>query len=570
PVAQALLAGTATAPDAARLVLVRPDQREYVALARALGAGEPGHGVTAVLGYSLDDALRPYREVAVAWLALLGLGLGIGLAGALLIARGVSRPIESLAATARRIEAGDYAPTPPVRGSDEIAQLDAALASMRRAIGEREERIRFQAGHDAVTGLPNRFSAEAAIGRQLAEAPGQPAALVTVGLPRMAEIVKTMGHAISDRVMQAVAARLTRAAGARQFSRVSDTSFAVFLPGAQRSEAIAFALRLLDALGDPYREADLAIDLAPAFGIALHPVHGETAPVLMQRAEVALFLALTGADPVSVYEPATDPHRAERLTLMSELRTAIEHDELSLHFQPKLDLATGRVDSVEALVRWTHERRGNVPPDAFVGLAEETGNVRRLTRWVLAAAIAQARRWHAAGHALRVAVNVSARDLDDSELPRRIADLLAAHALPAASLSLEVTESAVMARPDAAMPVLLKLAEMGVELSIDDFGVGQSSFAYLRRMPLGELKIDRSFVTRIAHGGRDRTIVRSIVELAHGLGYRVTAEGVEDAAALDCLREIGCDHAQGYFVARPMPADELDAFLARHAHTAPA
>lgn len=563
PVSEALLDRAGAVPAAARLVLAQ--KREYVALARSLaGEHDASHGVVAVLGYSLDDALRPYREVAVAWLALIALGTGVGLAGALLIARGVSRPIESLAESARRIEAGDYGATPLVRGTGEIAQLDAALASMRRAIGEREERIRFQAGHDAVTGLANRFAAEAAISRLLVEQAGQPAALVTIGLSRLPETVKTMGHAISDRLMQDVAARLRRMAGARLVARVSDGSFAILEPGVERSAAIAFAFRALDALAEPYREADIAIDLGPAIGIALHPQHGDTAPALMQRAEVALFLALGAADPVAVYDPATDPHRPERLALMSELREAIDADRLRLHYQPKLELATGRIDSVEALVRWPHERRGPIAPDAFIGLAEETGNVRRLTRWVLAAAIAQAKRWQSAGLSLRIAVNVSARDLDDAELPRRIGELLAAHGVAASNLVLEVTESAVMARPDAALPVLARLSDLGVEISIDDFGVGQASFAYLRRIPVGELKIDRTFVTRLGDGGSERMIARSIVELGHGLGYRVTAEGVEDASALDCLRELGCDHAQGYFIARPMPADELDAFLERH------
>jgi EAL domain-containing protein (putative c-di-GMP-specific phosphodiesterase class I) len=265
-----------------------------------------------------------------------------------------------------------------------------------------------------------------------------------------------------------------------------------------------------------------------------------------------------------VYDAATDPHRPERLSLMGDLQRAIEQDALELHYQPKLRLSDGRVDGVEALVRWTHPRLGPLAPDAFVGLAEQTGHIRRLTRWVLAAGIAQAARWQAAGLDLRVALNISARDLDDATLPRHVAGLLAAHGLPASKIVLEITESALMRDADAALPVLHALAAHGIALSVDDFGVGQSSFAYLRRLPVRELKIDRAFVMPLAASAQDRVIVRSIVELAHALGCEVTAEGVEDPVALEHLARMRCEHAQGFSIARPMEAHALAAFVLAH------
>ena len=306
----------------------------------------------------------------------------------------------------------------------------------------------------------------------------------------------------------------------------------------------------------------MTLDVAPAVGIALFPVHGTEASALLRRGEVALLSALGSEEPIVVYDPATDPHRPERLSLMGDLREALDHDQLELHYQPKLNLANGDIDGAEGLVRWQHPRLGSVAPDAFIALAEETGNIRRLTRWALATGIAQAQRWNSHGETFHVSINISARDLDDADLPRRVADLLAIHHVAPERIVLEVTESAVMGKPDAAIAVLKRLADQGIDLAIDDFGVGQSSFAYLRRLPVRELKIDKTFIEHLADERQDRTIVRSIVDLGHYLGYRVTAEGVDDPAALDYLVSIGCDHAQGYFIAKALRSDALDRFVA--------
>jgi diguanylate cyclase (GGDEF)-like protein len=541
--------------------LVSADGREYVALALHLASSRASAPIIAVLGYSLDDALRPYRPVTTAWAILLALGLLFGFLAALIIARGVSRPIEALAATARRIAAGDYTPALPLKQGGEIGELAAAFGNMAQAIGEREERIRFQSGHDAATGLPNRVAAESAIQQDLSTRATLRGALLMIALTRLPEITKTMGHAISDRLMRDAGARIRQRADKAMVARATDTEFAVWMRDVTQADAIALAFRVLDVLGEPYQEADLAIDVVPAFGIALYPQHGAQASALLQRAEVAVFAALGSEEPVSVYDPAADPHRPERLSLMSDLRVALDHDQMQLYYQPKLNLATRAIDGAEGLVRWQHPKFGLIPPDAFIELAEETGNIRRLTRWVLAAGIAQARAWKDAGIHLRIALNLSARDLEDADLSRRIGKLLAVHDIAPQSILLEITESAVMGKPEAAIRVLKRLADQGIDLAIDDFGVGQSSFAYLRRLPVRELKIDKSFLQKLAQGAEDRTIVASIVELGHRLGYRVTAEGVTDQATLDYLGEIGCDHAQGFFIAHALPVATFDAFL---------
>jgi diguanylate cyclase (GGDEF)-like protein len=566
---EVLAHGSATLPLAVQLAaqplsgtpqLTRANGREFVALATQLTSSKASAPIIAVLGYSLDDALRPYRSVGTAWAILLTLGLAFGLIAALAIARGVSRPVEALAAAARRIAAGDYSAPSLAVQRDEVGELAAALTSMTQAISEREERIRFQSGHDAATGLPNRVAAEDMIQRDLTTS--TPGALLLIALARLPEIVKTMGHALSDRLMRDAGERIRKAASSALVARATDTEFLVWIRGAEQSEATALAFRLVDALGEPYREADLSIDAAPAVGIALSPQHGGQASTLLQRAEVALFGALGSDEPVIVYDPALDPHRPERLSLMSDLREAIDRDQVQLLYQPKLHLASGRIDGAEGLVRWTHPKLGEITPDAFIPLAEETGNIRRLTRWVLATGLARARIWANSGRTLRLALNLSARDLDDADLPVRVGELLNAYGVPPERLLLEITESAVMVKPGIAIRVLQHLADLGVDLAIDDFGVGQSSFAYLRRLPVSELKIDKSFLLKLAEGTEDRTIVRSIVELGHRLGFRVTAEGVSDEATLDYLAQIGCDHAQGYFIARPLPVEVFDALLA--------
>jgi len=534
------------------------DGREDLVLAAPLATPPGSPRVIAVIGYPLAEALRQYQPIILAPFVLLAGGLVVALAGALLIARSVARPVEALALATRRIEAGDYTPPALLAQKGEIGQLSAALGSMARAISEREEHIRHQASHDAVTGRLNRSAFDQIMAGRLG---GEPAALLMVGFVRLQEIVKTVGREIADRLMRDAGERLAAVIGGASLARISDTAFGVFAPGLDGDAATALARRVVAMFEEPYHEGDLTIDAVAEIGIALAPVHGTEGSLLLQRADVALFEASRAESRTAVYEPAADPHRPEHLSLMSDLRTALDHDGLRLFYQPKLDLASGRVAGAEALVRWQHPKRGFVPPDAFISLAEETGNIQRLTRWALASGIAQAASWRARGLALRVSVNLSVRDLADAELPDRVAGLLSRHAVPSSQLMLEVTESAIMGEPDAAIAVLRRLAEQGIALSIDDFGVGQSSLSYLRRLPVRELKIDKSFVLNLAQNAEDRTIVRSVIELGHRLGYSVTAEGVEDEAALAGLTDYGCDHAQGYHIARPLPADAFDRFL---------
>lgn len=545
----------------AEAALVTAGDSEFLMLATPIDRTAQGGPIVAVLGYPLDAALRPYQPVVLAVVTLLGLGLAGALIGAVLIARGVSRPVEALAELARRFGAGDYTPPPPLPQRGEIGKLSSAFASMTRAIAEREERIQHQATHDATTDLLNRPAIETLMRSRLVARPTEQGALLCVGLARLQEIIETVGYELGDRVLRNAGLRLKQAIGTEFVARFSDTSFIIWLPGDDSEAARSTASRIVGLFEEPYQESDVSIDTAAAVGIAAYPQHGTAAGTLTQHAAVALNVAMRTDRSVLFYDPAVDPHRPDRLSLMSELREALDRDELYLAYQPKLDLGIGRIGGAEALVRWNHVKRGNVPPDAFINLAEETGNIGRLTRWAMAKGIDQAASWAKRRLALRLSINLSVRDLDDTNLPKRLSDLLSARSLPPERIMLEITESAIMGEPDAAIAVLRRLADLGVDLAVDDFGIGQSSFAYLRRLPVRELKIDKTFVLNLAESQQDRAIVRSIVELGHRLNYRITAEGVEDEPTLDFLTEVGCDHAQGYFLSRPLAAPAFDAFL---------
>ena len=560
-----LVAAHRPLPRKPRLTMV--DGQQYMVLAQPLQQPASSLPVVAVLGYSLDSALQPFRAVGIAWASLLALGFGVGLLGAWLTARSVARPIESLALAARRIEAGDYRAPPGLPRHDEIGQLAAAFAGMTAAIRQREQHIRHQVMHDSVTGLPNRAAAELAIDQWLAAAGSAGGAVLMIGLTRVPDIIKTMGHALCDRLMLDASERIRRTAAEAYLARITDMQFMLWLPQADEPAATAVAIHLLDALNVPYQELDVTIDGLPSIGIALAPASAGEAATLLRHAEVAQFAASGSSAALSLYDAATDPHRPERLSLMGDLREALEGGKLSLHYQPKLDLGQRGIEGVEALVRWNHPRLGWMPPDSFIGMAEDTGNIHRVTRWALATALAQAKRWRARGLPLRVAVNLSARDLEDRELPARIGALLAIYALPPDCLTLEVTERAVISERDTAIQILRRVAELGIGIAIDDFGVGQATFAYLRHLPVSELKIDQMFIKHLATDRNDQIIVRSLVDLSHRLGYRVTAEGVESQGALDYLAAIGCDCAQGYFIAPALGVDEFAAFVSARGGT---
>ncbi len=433
-----------------------------------------------------------------------------------------------------------------------------------------EESLRRLRFYDQLTGLPNRVLLLRRLGPALAESvqSGRPLALLILALDRFREITNTLGHHNGDLIVRELASRLSQALGdVDRVARLRGDEFGLVLPDGDAAQARLVGERVLAALESPFTVQQLPIEVSASVGIAVAPEHGSDADTLLRRADAAVQAARRLGGGASVlYSPQCEPHDPARLALLGELRRALDQGELRLHYQPKVDLKTHVVVGAEALLRWPHPKHGLVPPSDFIPLAEQTGLIRLLTRWVLDHAAADARSWERAGRRLPVAVNVSARNLRDGRLLEDVQEALTTHGLPPARLTVEVTESAVMTDPARAADVLGSLKQCGVAVAIDDFGTGYSSLGLLRRLPVSELKIDKSFVLGMAgESGEDTAIVRSTADLAHNLGLSVVAEGVEDQWTLDLLGTFGCDQAQGYHIARPMPCPDLVEWLASSA-----
>ncbi|MBM7807849.1 diguanylate cyclase (GGDEF)-like protein [Geodermatophilus bullaregiensis] len=448
-----------------------------------------------------------------------------------------------------------------------VAWFTAVLTHSRREVAAQAERNRQQALHDALTGLPNRTLLRQRVTEALAGADG--AALMLIDLDRFKDINDTLGHAYGDVVLQVVSTRLQKAVRATDtVARLGGDEFAILLPStADPDDARELATRALAAMEAPIEVDGVSLDVDASIGIALSGVHGDDVESLLRGADIAMYTAKDRGLGVCVFDADLDDHSVERLGLLGQLRRAIDNRELVLHFQPKVALPGGRLCGVEALVRWQHPERGLLPPGEFIPLAERTPLIRPLTRYVIDAALEQGARWRDAGLSLGVAVNVSVPNLVDERFVDEVRELLDRWRLPASALELEVTESAIMADPDRARRVLGRLAECDVTLSIDDFGAGFTSLAHLKDLPVHQLKIDRSFVARMAVDPRSALIVRSVVELGHNLGLTTVAEGVEDQRTWDRLEELGCDVAQGWLVCRALPADGLEAWLDASGHS---
>jgi diguanylate cyclase (GGDEF)-like protein len=424
--------------------------------------------------------------------------------------------------------------------------------STTRSLRRHAARHAHEALHDALTGLPNRAAFRARAEAVLAGGDAH-GAVVLVDLNRFKEVNDTLGHHAGDELLQLISARLAGAVRAGDtVARLGGDEFGMILPGL---DAVA-VLRLLDGVRDAVT-TEMTLDGVPltieaSFGVALYPDHGDGVEELLQRADAAMYQGKRGASDVVLYSGQSTSHPTQWLVVQAELRHALERDELMLLYQPKVRLSGGAVFGLEALVRWQHPERGLLPPPAFLPAAEQSGLIEPLTAWVLRRALADQAAWTATGHPWSVSVNVSARNLEAPGFPAFVADVLAETGTPAERLTLEVTETAIAGDRDSAIAAVRDLADRGIQVAVDDFGIGYTSLSQLRELSVAEIKIDRTFVAGMPHDHQDRAIVRSVIELAHGLGCRVTAEGVETPRVRRWLAEAGCDDAQGYLFAKPV------------------
>jgi diguanylate cyclase (GGDEF)-like protein len=433
-------------------------------------------------------------------------------------------------------------------------------------LAQRQAENEYQAQHDALTGLPNRaLFLRTLYGSVEGMIPGERLAVMIMDLDHFKEINDTLGHHFGDELLKEIGPRLSTALRENDvIARLGGDEFGVLLPDVgDDATAIHVAERLLAKLEEPLSVEGLALDVAGSIGIAVYPTHSPDVETILRRADVAMYAAKEAGSGFEIYSPTFDRHSPHRLTLASQVRKAIENHEFVLHYQPQVRLTDHTTKGVEALIRWEHPERGLVMPDDFIPLVERTVLLRPLTTYVLEEALKQWHVWARRGFDLSVAVNVSARSLLDVTLATTVDEMLRRWEVPPHALTLELTESFLMAESGRSLAVLSALSEVGVRWSIDDFGTGYSSLSHLKRLPIGEIKIDRTFVKNMADDANDAMIVGATIDLGRNLGLQVIAEGVEDPATAETLRIMGCELAQGYTFSKPVPARDIAQILER-------
>lgn len=565
-----------TLPSDARALLLREGAvngelktTQGTLLVRSRRLDSVGGEVDSLLLRSVDEVVAPYRQLQVLLAIITVVGVLLFAMGTGLLAQRLATPLRSLLAATQRLSRGEYdVPMDHTERADEIGNLARSFDHMRVDIGTQQTEIRRLAYWDRLTGLPNREQFREAVVQAIAVAnaasagstvAAPPMAVLTLDLDRFKHVNDVLGYAFGDRLLQAVAGRLTEQLPSADdmVARLGGNEFALLLQRADAVAAYHTAQRITQSFEVPLAFADQTVDLSAGIGFACWPGDAADADTLLSRSEIAMYAAKRKLSGALQYNAAFDLASSQTLSLLTELRHAVEHNELRLYLQPKVPLHGQAMLAAEALVRWQHPQRGLVPPMEFIPFAEQTGFVRQLTLWMfeeVARLLADPR---TAAMPLRVSVNLSTRDLLDPELSDRLADILVRYQVPASAFCLEITESAIMDDPQRAEAMLNRLSEQGFKLSIDDFGTGYSSLAYLRRLPVDELKIDKSFVMGMQVGEDDAMIVRSTIDLAHNLGLTVVAEGVETAEILEHLRALACDEAQGYHISRPMPTEQF-------------
>jgi len=436
---------------------------------------------------------------------------------------------------------------------------------LRNKADDLEKKANYTATHDVVTDLPNRslFYDRVEQGILSANHQNKLLSILLVEIANFKEVYDTLGRTSSDQIIKQVSSRLQGVVlGIDRVARIDGNIFSILLTDSMgEMETTLLAERIQKVLEPALVVERLSFAVHANIGIVQFPEHGEDVDTLVQKAGVSLYMASKSKDGYAIYEPSFDQHSPRRLTLMSELRHAIERDQLELYYQPKVSIQTDELYGAEALVRWHHPKHGFISPDEFIPMAERTRMIKPLTLWVLKEAFQQCAEWHRQGKPLIVSVNLSAKDLHDPELPDLISGVAISTGIKPEWVILEITEGSIISHPELTLEILERLNKMGYKLSIDDFGTGYSSLSYLKKMPLTELKIDRSFVQDILVSENDDVIVNATINLAHNLGFKVTAEGVESVEIMDILKSYGCDVAQGFYLSKPVAVSDFNNWM---------
>ncbi len=483
----------------------------------------------------------------------------LALITAILMSRTITQPLEDLIAIAKNISHGHYVKQLPQSNTKEVVTLTAAINDMQNGIIEREKEINQLAFFDELTGLPNRIQFSQHINASIDNRIAKKLIVLAMDVDRFKEINDTMSHQKGDQLLQLIAQRLATYDGNKPFfARLGGDEFGIVFNDCEDEQVHVIAKSIVALFEQPFAVGELNLDIDVSIGVAVYPDHATTEQGLLQCADIAMYSCKEQHFRYALFHPDLNKYSVLRLRLMSELKGALTAGQLKLYYQPKLTIQDNKIDTAECLIRWIHPEHGFIAPDDFIPLAEQTGAIRYVTHWALNAACAQLKLWQLKQLNISLAVNISALDLVDMQLPVYIAALLKKYDLSAYLLTLEVTEGAVMGNPENALQALNTLRNMGVILSIDDFGTGFSSMAQLKKMPVQELKIDKAFVLDLAKNKDDQIMVKTLVSLAQNLSLQTVAEGVEDLATLQFLQSINCTKAQGYYLSKALPAEQFE------------
>lgn len=535
----------------------------------AVPIGRPDNELIAVLQMPLSKVLAPFSALNLQLLVLALLFSLVAGICAFWLARSVTRPVSLLASIAQRIARGFYSTPIEVKSNDELGDLAAAFLSMQRAIAQREQQVIYQSEHDTLTSLPNRSRVfpELSIAIEKARTSAKGFSVLLVDVRNFAQFNDELSHEIGDLILHEVGANLAHHFRHRgSVLRFGSDEFLCIVEQFDQRAPAELADSVHQLFKAPVTLGQIQINIEVNIGVANYPFDADTAEILLRRTQLALNHGRANARSTCCYEQGWDEKHLRRLHLFREFETSLRDNHISLYYQPKINLDNPASLGAEALVRWNHPQMGFIPPDEFITVIESSGQITLLTRWVLREAVQQLKQLLDAHLDITLSVNLSALDLLVDDLPEYVADLLAHYKVPAANLCLEITESAIMREAEQSLANLLRLEAVGVMLSIDDFGTGYSSLSQLKKLPVSELKIDKSFIMNLASSEDDMLIVRSTIELGHTMGLSVTAEGVETEAIKNILVTYGCDTAQGYLYSKPLPAtafvEWLDKYLA--------